>query len=244
MKTPAFLLVLLVSIPSQINAADNLFESADQPVKKAQSPSSKLTLSEDSTSGVPLTLENSMILRDPFREPEIQSLGFEEKEPSDLEEMTLSSMTVIGIITGTKKTKALIKVPSGRVHIVSESMSIGPRKGKVKKITESYVLIEERVLNILGHEEKILTRLILGKNPMDTQKRLASAQGTRTVEGYRPPTQNFAPAFQPNFGQPFQPGSQQGVPSQGFQPQGFMPQGFPSQGFPPQGNRQFPTGGR
>lgn len=108
----------------------------------------------------PLTLENSLKLRDPFAvfkddilmNPQLSSLP-------ELERYPLDRFRLIGVIVGTKKNKAMLVSPDGKMHIVSENVKIGVRNGRVKSILEGNILVEEKIMNILGKEEKIISKI-------------------------------------------------------------------------------------
>lgn len=123
----------------------------------APSPS----VNEDNTPIAPvMQLQDFLNLRDPFRKfkPKKSPLADEWALP-ELERFASDSYRLIGVITGTKKNKALITGPSGKMHIVTENTRIGQRKGYIKRINPSNIVIEEKVINLLGQEEKIETVL-------------------------------------------------------------------------------------
>ncbi|HRK03072.1 MAG TPA: hypothetical protein PLH57_10450, partial [Oligoflexia bacterium] len=51
----------------------------------------------------------------------------------------------------------LLSLPSGKMVIVQEKTILGPRRGSITRIVPGAVFIEERVVNLLGQEEKIET---------------------------------------------------------------------------------------
>ncbi|MGE4231957.1 MAG: pilus assembly protein PilP [Bacteriovoracia bacterium] len=106
-----------------------------------------------------MSIENFLNLRDPFRKyvPKTDLAG-DDKTP-ELQRYSTEDFQLVGIITGPKKIKALLTSPDGRMHIVTERARIGQRKGVVKRITPQTVSVEEKVLNLLGREERITTVL-------------------------------------------------------------------------------------
>ena len=102
------------------------------------------------------SIENSLTIRDPFRRPvpvgNVNDLTVPELERFDLEKYKL-----VGVMTGPKKSKALIIAPSGKMHIVDEQTRIGTRHGLIKQIMQGAVSVEEKVVNLLGQEENIET---------------------------------------------------------------------------------------
>ncbi len=121
-------------------------------------------------SNAPLTLEESLKLRDPFSPLEMDlAAQFENSLIPELERYPVDKFRLIGIITGTKKNKAMLLTPDGKIHIVTENTKIGLRQGRVTMITRGSIRVEERVLNILGQAEKVISKIELedkdkGKN--------------------------------------------------------------------------------
>lgn len=108
-----------------------------------------------------ISLESSLTLRDPFRQPQMK-IATEVNEGGkvpELERFQVDQFRLMGIITGPKKHKAMLAGPDGKIFIVSESMRLGSRRGLVKKISSGGVLIEEKVVNILGQEERVETSI-------------------------------------------------------------------------------------
>ncbi len=109
-----------------------------------------------------LSLEKSLLLRDPFRR-------LIKKESDDdhvvfvppLERYDLEKLRLVGVITGTTKNKAMVVDPEDKMHIVHEGMRIGLRRGKILRISKSKLFVEERVVNLLGQEERVESLLEL-----------------------------------------------------------------------------------
>lgn len=102
-----------------------------------------------------LRIQDYFNLRDPFRRPRASSMQMVRDFVPDIEKYPSDQFNLIGVITGSKKNKALVKDPSGKMHIVTEANKIGTRGGIVTRITSTQVLVEEKVKNLLGEEEKI-----------------------------------------------------------------------------------------
>jgi hypothetical protein len=98
-------------------------------------------------------------IRDPFKAPEIQSADETPKGP--LERIPIDRFKLLGVITGPDRFRAMLQDPDGQTHLVSERMKIGNRQGVVKKITSKGLWIQEKVVNVLGQEEKVDTVLKL-----------------------------------------------------------------------------------
>lgn len=124
------------------------------------------------------TLENSLSLRDPFRRftPKANANTDENGLIPELERYELDKYRLMGIITGPKKNKALVlSTVDGRMHIVAEKQRIGVKRGVVKKIAPGSVVVEEKVVNLLGQEEKVETAIEFAKpKPPESEFRTAS----------------------------------------------------------------------
>jgi type IV pilus assembly protein PilP len=70
-------------------------------------------------------------------------------------------MKLTGIIVGLDKHKAILMTPNGKTHIIGVGTKIGVRKGFVKKITPTSIVVRERFANVFGKEENIDTEIKL-----------------------------------------------------------------------------------
>ena len=127
-----------------------------QPQTEVQ-PSQPVSSPVLSVGDTTITLENSLALRDPFRQPKLKVASDVNEGGTipELERFEVEQFKLIGVISGLKKNKALLTSPDGKMHIVSENMRLGNRHGLIRKIAPGTVLIEEKVVNLLGQEEKI-----------------------------------------------------------------------------------------
>ena len=165
---------------------------------------------------VPQNLEGTLKMRDPFRRfmPKKDRNELASVLP-DIEKFTVEQFRLIGVITGPKKHKALLSGPNGKIHILGESAKIGPRKGVIKKITGNSIWVEEKVINILGEEERIETTIELAASTS------TAATSTSPNPNLNPGIgSNFNPPSNSNFNQPpfqnppapnFQPPKEQGL---------------------------------
>ena len=107
-----------------------------------------------------LTIESSLKMRDPFQRPKLKLVdGSEGGRIPPLQRFSTEEFRLVGVISGTKKNKAMLSGPDGKLHIVTEEAKIGTRKGVVKHIEKNHVIVEEKVINILGQEEKSETSI-------------------------------------------------------------------------------------
>jgi len=92
-----------------------------------------------------LTEEAIRAIRDPFRAPNIQFSNSEdpEKKKTDLETFTIRDMRLNGVLTGGKKSRALLSLPNAKTVFVSVGDKIGLREGHVTGISgDSLSVIE------------------------------------------------------------------------------------------------------
>lgn len=99
------------------------------------------------------SLEELLTLRDPFRRMINVESDVNVKLLSELEQYPVEEFKLVGVMTGPRKTRAMLRAPSGSTHFVSLNQKIGTRKGRVKRITPDYIEVTERSVNILGREE-------------------------------------------------------------------------------------------
>jgi Tfp pilus assembly protein PilP len=104
-------------------------------------------------------VDELMLLRDPFKMPQIQQVHYE--GGSDLERFEARSFKVIGILTGPERLRALLLSPEGRTYAVGERTKIGQLGGSVRKIYEDRVLIQEKSVGMFGKAEVVDIELSL-----------------------------------------------------------------------------------
>lgn len=86
--------------------------------------------------------------RDPFRPlPAIRgmTLGGQPVEP--LEKFDLEQLKLVGILWDTKKPKAMVKDPTGKVHMVYPNTKMGKRNGYIRLIREGEVVVIESIVD-------------------------------------------------------------------------------------------------
>jgi len=89
--------------------------------------------------------------RDPFRSfvlDEAQRLTKHERGP--LEQFDLSQLSVVAVVWGTKRPRALVTDPSGRGYVVQEGTTIGKNDGQVIRIGDTTMLVRETYVDYLG----------------------------------------------------------------------------------------------
>jgi type IV pilus assembly protein PilP len=89
--------------------------------------------------------------RDPFRSfvlDEAQRLTKHERGP--LEQFDLSQLSVVAVVWGTMRPRALVTDPSGRGYVVQEGTPIGKNDGQVIRIGDTTMLVRETYVDYLG----------------------------------------------------------------------------------------------
>lgn len=89
--------------------------------------------------------------RDPFRSfvlDEAQRLTKHERGP--LEQFDLSQLSVVAVVWGTQRPRALVTDPSGRGYVVQEGTPIGKNDGQVIRIGDTTMLVRETYVDYLG----------------------------------------------------------------------------------------------
>jgi Tfp pilus assembly protein PilP len=95
-------------------------------------------------SPVDLILTEDLIasLRDPFQMPAIVQAK-KEAPKTDLEMFELKEFKLNGVITGPKKTKAMLTATNGRTYFVSIGDRIGSRGGRITAIQSDSIKVVE-----------------------------------------------------------------------------------------------------
>ncbi len=91
--------------------------------------------------------------RDPFRSFVLdQSNRVAEEERGPLEQFDVSQLTVVAVVWGTGRARALVEDPSGRGYIIQEGTPIGKNDGYVVRISDNSVLVEETYVDFSGEK--------------------------------------------------------------------------------------------
>jgi len=89
--------------------------------------------------------------RDPFRSfVEDQDERFAKTERGPLEQFDLSQLTVVAVVWGTERPRALVEDPSGRGYVVQVGTPIGKNDGLVTGIGDETVKVRETYVDYLG----------------------------------------------------------------------------------------------
>ncbi len=118
----------------------------------APAPAPVTTLASGvSTSAMESLLNEDMIhiLRDPFQMPSI--LATKKAAPrSDLELFELKDFKLNGVVTGPKKTRAMVSAPNGKTYFVATGDLMGLHEGKVTAIQSDAIKVVEYQIDEKG----------------------------------------------------------------------------------------------
>ena len=99
-------------------------------------------------------------MRDPFLRPRKQAQ--DGRRRSDLEIYNVEQFRLVGVMTGPGKTRAMVVAPNSKTYFISEADRIGVNNGRVVKILPDLILVQEKILNVLGQEEKLVSEIRMG----------------------------------------------------------------------------------
>lgn len=140
------MLILVMSLIASASA-QNPSAPAARPALNIQSNVTAVGVN----SPVDLLLTEEMIggLRDPFQMPTIL-LAKKEKPKTDLEMFELKDFKLNGVISGPKKTRAMLTVPNGKTYFVSVGDQLGAREGRVTAIQSDAIKVVEYEIDEKG----------------------------------------------------------------------------------------------
>jgi len=89
--------------------------------------------------------------RNPFRSFVLdEALRLTKHERGPLEQFDLSQLSVVAVVWGTQRPRALVTDPSGRGYVVQEGTTIGKNDGQVIRIGDTTMLVRETYVDYLG----------------------------------------------------------------------------------------------
>lgn len=98
-------------------------------------------------------------MRDPFKKPIIHEK--EDVVRTELEKIPVSDFTMVGVLAGLQKSRAILRTAAGKVFVVSDGTRIGIHNGYVRKVFADRVIINETLVDVLGDKEVITEEIRL-----------------------------------------------------------------------------------
>ena len=98
---------------------------------------------------------------DPFQPSRIslESKGGEKTQPLPLEQFEINEFELVGIISGPGVKKAMVQDPTGKGFMVQVGSRIGKKGGKVTRVADKELIIEEPYQDFLGRKTSRKTAL-------------------------------------------------------------------------------------
>jgi type IV pilus assembly protein PilP len=129
-----------------------LKQRSGQAVAKRQKPGSAEAAEDGLIAGSSRGYEyDATNKRDPFRSfVEEQKDRLAKTERGPLEQFDLSQLTVVAVVWGTERPRALVEDPSGRGYVVQVGTPIGKNDGLVTAIGDETVKVRETYVDYLG----------------------------------------------------------------------------------------------
>ena len=90
--------------------------------------------------------------RDPFESPLLKELleNVDGAQLTPLQQFDISQLVLTGVIVGLEAPKAMVKAPDGKSYILSVGTSVGKNGGKVVRISNEGVAVEEVLKDFSG----------------------------------------------------------------------------------------------
>ncbi len=112
-------------------------------------------------------------LRDPFKRMVTPKMA--EAPRTDLEAYPIDQFKLIGVLRGLDRPRAMLSGPNGHTFFVSENQRMGNRKGLIRKITETSLIVREKFVNVIGKEENLDIELKLAGDGKTSGPKLGTA---------------------------------------------------------------------
>jgi len=126
--------------------------AATTPHKVAPVPAAKPA--EDSFAGEAKgAIYDKVGMRDPFRsfEWERKEIASHEVDGGPLEQFDVSQLSLIAVVWKTGSARALVEDPGGQSYIIAKGTRIGKNDGKVTRIDDNLVVVNETYEDYLGN---------------------------------------------------------------------------------------------
>jgi len=126
--------------------------------------------------GAPALPETMLKQRDPFKRPPIK-MGVEGPK-SELQAFPVEQFKLVGVMTGDSgRMKAMLEGPNKKTYFVQEKMFIGIRNGFISRITDTAVIVREKIGIVLGQEEAVNSEILLPADANQDVKRISTGSG-------------------------------------------------------------------
>jgi type IV pilus assembly protein PilP len=124
------------------------------PVPAAQTAGVEMKTEGATVPAPPLYAYNPEGRRDPFRSILVTSeTGKILESLPPLLRTDVSELRLIGIVWGGFGYSAMVQTPDGKGYTIHVGTPVGPNRGKVRKITEQYLTVEEKYTDIFGENK-------------------------------------------------------------------------------------------
>lgn len=137
-------------------------ETAPQLGVQSSGPQAEVKTNNPATYDRNQALKQYASVRDPFKRPNFANSDEPQKSPLEL--FAVDQMRVVGVLTGPKRMRAILRLPDGQTHIVTDKMKIGVRNGVIQRVTPKGVRVVEKIVNIIGEEEVFETDILLNES--------------------------------------------------------------------------------
>ncbi len=104
--------------------------------------------------------------RDPFRSFHFKNVGEPVVAMGPLADFDLTQLSVVGVVWNTTNPRALVADPAGHSFVLKEGSAIGKNRGRVIRIEDDLILVEEKFVDFEG---TVTTK--------DVEMRIAKSQG-------------------------------------------------------------------
>jgi len=88
--------------------------------------------------------------RDPFRSFIFTANAEEHQARGPLEQFDLAQLTVVAVVWGTNRPRAVVSDPSGRGYIVREGTYMGKNEGRIIQIADNSLVVKESYVDYFG----------------------------------------------------------------------------------------------
>lgn len=99
------------------------------------------------------------VKRDPFFPPSSERKGGGPQ--NELRQVDLNEIHLVAIMTGLGAPQAMVVLPNGKTHIIQERDFIGRHNGRVHRISQNEVVVQEAFKDFKGRDKRSFTSLVM-----------------------------------------------------------------------------------